>query len=642
MALAKPIEPITADDEFIRAALEDADLPALLPALAYITGDFSLLRDDLRIDPALMMEDQGGLTPEQLVAAREVALEALIRFRDAGSRPVPPIEGSRLAEIVQYMGGGTPIEPYMDMAHEELALSPDDERSAHWRKEHVAPDRDFLVAVVGAGMSGIVAAYRLQQAGVPYVVIDKNDDVGGTWMDNTYPGCRVDIPNHYYSYSFAQRDDWPFFYSPQRELHRYFRECVDEFGIRPRIRFGTEVTSMQYDEDSGTWTLDLLRSDGGEETLTANAVISAVGQLNRPQLPAIDGRESFAGPSFHSAEFDHTVDLAGKRVGVIGTGCSAAQFVPIIADEVAQLEVFQRTPNWMFPVPHYHFEVPAGFQWLLSNVPAYRQWYRFWLFWRSAETLRPMAEVDPAWPDQDHSVSELNDMLRTMLAEAMEAQYADRPDLWEKALPEYPPASKRIIVDNGAWAQALHRDNVELTTANIDKITPEGVVTVDGRVHQFDVLIYATGFQPSRFLTPMKVVGRGGVNIHEQWDGDARAYLGITVPGFPNFFVLYGPNTNIVVNGSIIWFSECEVRYVMDCLRTVLAGGHAALECRRDVHDRYNEEIDAENLRMAWGVSKVNSWYKNSKGRVAQNWPFPLLEYWTRTRQVDPADYDLL
>jgi 4-hydroxyacetophenone monooxygenase len=588
------------------------------------------------------MEDQGGLTPEQLAAARQVALEALIRFRDDGSRPVLPIEGCPLAEIVGYMAGGLPVEPYMDMAHEELALTPDDERSAHWRKEDVAPDRDFLVAVVGAGMSGIVAAYRLEQAGVPYVVIDKNDDVGGTWTDNTYPGCRVDIPNHYYSYSFAQRDDWPFFYSPQRELQRYFRECVNEFGIRPRIRFGTEVTSMQYDEDSGTWTLDLLRSDGGEETLTANAVISAVGQLNRPQLPAIDGRESFAGPSFHSAEWDHTVDLTGKRVGVIGTGCSAAQFVPIIAEQVAELEVFQRTPNWMFPVPHYHYEVPAGFQWLLSNVPAYRQWYRFWLFWRSAETLRPMAEVDPAWPHQQRSVSELNDLLRSMLVEAMEVQYADRPDLWEKALPEYPPAAKRIIVDNGAWAQALHRDNVELTTDNIDRITPQGVVTVDGRLHEFDVLIYGTGFQPSRFLTPMKVVGRGGVNIHEQWDGDARAYLGITVPGFPNFFVLYGPNTNIVVNGSIIWFSECEVRYVMDCIRTLMAGGHVALECRHDVHDRYNAEIDAENLRMAWGVCNVNSWYKNAKGRVAQNWPFPLLEYWTRTRQVNPADYEML
>lgn len=641
MALAQPIGPITAEAEFIRAALEDADVPALLPALTYITGDFSLLRDDLRIDPALIMEDQGGLAPEQLAAARQLALETLIRFRDSGSHSVPPIEGERLAEIVQYMAGGLPVDQYMEMAHEELALSRDDERSAHWRKENVAPDREFLVVVVGAGMSGIVAAYRLQQAGVPYIVIDKNDDVGGTWHDNTYPGCRVDIPNHYYSYSFAQRDDWPYFYSPQRELHRYFRECATEFGIRPKIRFGTEVTSMQYDEQSGTWTLDLLRSDGHEETLTANAVISAVGQLNRPQLPAIEGRETFAGPSFHSAEWDHTVELAGKRIGVIGTGCSAAQFVPIIAEHVAQLEIFQRTPNWMFPVPHYHYEVPAGLQWLLSNVPAYRQWYRFWLFWRTAETLRPMAEVDPAWPHQERSVSALNDLLRSMLVATMEERYADRPDLLAKAVPEYPPAAKRIIVDNGAWAQALHRDNVELTTENVERITPEGVVTVDGRLHHFDVLIYATGFQPSRFLTPMKVVGRGGVNIHEQWDGDARAYLGITVPGFPNFFVLYGPNTNIVVNGSIIWFSECEVRYVMDCIRTVLVGGHTALECRRDVHDRYNAEIDAENLRMAWGVSKVNSWYKNAKGRVAQNWPFPLLEYWTRTRQINPADYEL-
>jgi 4-hydroxyacetophenone monooxygenase len=417
---------------------------------------------------------------------------------------------------------------------------------------------------------------------------------------------------------------------------------VDEFGIRPRIRFGTEVTSIEWDETTKTWTLDVLRSDGGEETITANAVISAVGQLNRPQLPSIEGRESFAGPAFHSAEWDHSVDLTGKRVGVIGTGCSAAQFVPIIAKQVAELEIFQRTPNWMFPVPHYEFEVPAGFQWLLSNVPAYRQWYRFWLFWRSAETLRPMAEVDPAWPDQDRSVSELNDQLRLLLVEAMEVQYPERPDLLAKVLPTYPPAAKRIIVDNGAWAQALQRDNVTLTTDHIERITPEGVVTEVGDLHEFDVLIYGTGFQPSRFLMPMKVVGRGGVNLHERWDGDARAYLGITIPSFPNFFVLYGPNTNIVVNGSIIWFSECEVRYIMDCLKLVLSGDHAALECKQDVHDRFNEEVDAENLRMAWGVSTVNSWYKNAKGRVAQNWPFPLLEYWERTRQVDPNDYELL
>jgi 4-hydroxyacetophenone monooxygenase len=641
MALARPIEPIDVDDDTIRTALADSDVPALLPALAHITGDLSLLRDELRIDPARMIEDQGGLSEAQITAARALALEALIRFRDGGSVCAPLPTGDNLRRILEYMAGGLPIDDYLPMMREELAITADP-RAPHWHKDDVDPDRPFLVAVVGAGMSGIVAAYRLAEAGVPYVVIEKNADAGGTWLENTYPGCRVDIPNHYYSYSFAQRDDWPYFYSPQAELSRYFRQCLDEFGIRPNVRFGTEVSSIEYDEDSGRWTLDLVGPGGVEQTLEADAVISAVGQLNRPQLPNIEGRESFAGPSFHSARWDHTVDLAGKRVAVVGTGCSAAQFVPIIAEQVASLEVFQRTPNWQFPVPHYHLEVPDGMQWLLRHVPYYRQWYRFWLFWRGAELLRPMAEVDPEWPDEKRSVSELNDMLRVMLTEALEAQYSERPDLLPKVIPQYPPAAKRIIVDNGSWAAALHRDNVTLTTDRIERIVPEGIVTADGTLHEFDAIIYGTGFQPSRFLTPMKVVGRGGVDLHDHWDGEARAYLGVSVPGFPNFFVLYGPNTNIVVNGSIIWFSECEVRYVMDCIRTVLAGGHRGLDVKRDVHDRYNEEIDAENLRMAWGVSDVNSWYKNANGRVTQNWPFPLLEFWKRTREVNPDDYEFV
>jgi 4-hydroxyacetophenone monooxygenase len=640
MALAKPVEPITADDDAIRAALIDADLPALLPALAVALHDFSLLRPELRIDPTLMMEEQGGLTEDQQGAIRDLAVEAIIRVRDRDPVPAAPPTIAELERILDFMAGGLPIAEYLPMMEEEVALH--DDRAAHWRKDDVAPQRDFSVAVVGSGMSGIIAAYRLKQAGIAFTVIDKNDDVGGTWLENTYPGCRVDIPNHYYSYSFAQRDDWPLYYSPRAELYRYFRDCVDEFGIRDHIRFGTEVSSIVFDEASATWTLELVDKNGREDTLTANAVISAVGQLNRPQLPSIEGRDSFAGPAFHSAEWDHSVDLQGKRVGVIGTGCSSAQFVPIIANDVAALEIFQRTPNWFFPVPHYHQEVPAGFQWLLQHVPYYRQLYRFWLFWRSAETLRPMAEVDPAWPHQDRSVSELNEMLRLMLAENIEAQYADHPELLEKVLPKYPPAAKRIIVDNGAWSEAIKRDNVTLTTDPIDRITPEGVVTADGQLHEFDVLIYGTGFQPSRFLMPMKVIGRGGVDMHASWDGDARAYLGVTVPDFPNFFILYGPNTNIVVNGSIIWFSECEVRYVMDALRTLFTSGARALDVRQDVHDAYNVEIDAENLRMVWGVANVNSWYKNSKGRVAQNWPFPLLEYWRRTREVKAADYEFL
>ncbi len=641
MSLARPIEPITATDEELGAALEVADLPALLPALAHVTGDLSLLRPELRVDPLLMFEDQGGLTPDQEDALRALALETLIAFRDGGSVAAPMPTGPDLRRILEYMAGGQDVDEYLPMMREELALSAD-LRAPHWLKDDVNPDKPFKVVVIGAGMSGIIAAYRLAEADVPYIVLDKNDDVGGTWLENSYPGCRVDVPNHYYSYSFAQRADWPYYFSPRSELYNYFRQCVDEFGIRPNIRFHTEVSSVEWDEPTATWTVCTVDAHGHEDTIQANAVISGVGQLNRPQLPKIEGRESFAGPAFHSARWDHDVGLAGKRVGVIGTGCSAAQFAPHVAEQAAHVEIFQRTPNWQFPMPHYRQEVPAGFQYLLGHVPYYRQWYRFWLFWRSAEILRPMAEVDDDWPDKSRSVGAANDQLREMLTEGLVSQYTERPDLIEKVLPQYPPASKRIIVDDGAWAKMLHRDNVTLTTTNIDRIVPEGVVTVDGELHEFDVLLYGTGFQPSKFLTPMKVVGRGGVELHERWDGNARAYLGVTVPGFPNFFMLYGPNTNIVVNGSIIWFSECEVRYVMDCIKNILEGDHRALDVKEDVHDRYNEAVDAENLRMAWGVSTVNSWYKSESGRVAQNWPFPLLEYWKRTRQVDPADYELV
>ncbi len=390
-----------------------------------------------------------------------------------------------------------------------------------------------------------------------------------------------------------------------------------------------------------TWSLHLRGTDG-EKTVTAEAVISAVGQLNRPKMPDIAGMETFAGPSFHSARWDHSVDLKGKRVAVIGTGASAAQFVPVIAEEVADLTVFQRTPPWFVPVPTYHSDVEDGLLWLFQHVPHYAHWYRFWLFWNMTDGLLPAATVDPAWPDPEKSVSGPNEMVRVMLTMYLQTQFGDRPDLLEKVVPAYPPTAKRMLLDNGVWAQALKRDNVHLLTDRIREITPGGIVTDDGVEHAADVIVYGTGFQASKFLTPMQVSGRGGIVLNEQWDGDARAYMGITVPNFPNFFLLYGPNTNIVVNGSIIFFSECEVQYVLGCIRLLLEDGHRALDVRPDVHDAYNERIDAANLLRTWGVSKVNSWYKNDKGRVTQNWPFNLIEYWQQTRKPNPADYVFL
>ncbi len=639
------IEPIVESDDEIRAYLADAEVPPLLPALAYLTGDLSLLGEHLRPEAIGLGMPQGGLSPAQQSEARELALETLVMFRDGGCRPADPPAPADVLKIMEYaVGGGDDMAAYLPLLEEELAVRGEDRRAPGWNKADTAPDTAFEVVIIGAGMSGLLAAHRLQQAGVPFVIIEKNDDVGGTWLENTYPGCRVDNPNHNYSFSFAQRHDWPLHFSTQDVLLDYFRRCADAFGLRDRIRFSTEVRSATWSETDHTWTVVVSPSDGSgaEEGIVTNAVISAVGQLNRPSFPDLSGRDSFAGPTFHSARWDDTIDLTGKRVAVIGTGASAVQFIPEIAPRVGELLVFQRTPPWLGPTDNYHAEVEPGLRWLYAHVPSYSEWNRFLIFWKMGDGVLAGVTVDPDWEPKGNAVGLFNDILRQLLTGYLGQQFADRPDLLDKVVPTYPPGAKRLLRDNGVWADALQRDNVQLLTDGIREITPSGIVSTDGVVHDVDVIIYGTGFQASKFLTPMQVTGRNGVDLHEHWKGDARAYLGITVPGFPNLFCLYGPNTNIVINGSIIYFSECGVRYILGCLGLLLEGDHAALDVRQDVHDDFNERVDARNAQMAWGFSDVNSWYKNEHGHVAQNWPFTLLEYWQRTLAPDPGEYEFL
>jgi 4-hydroxyacetophenone monooxygenase len=634
------IAPITESDDEIRRHLDDADLQPLLPALVYATGDMRLLRDDLRPDP-MMIALTGGFTDEQADAIRELALEVLIRFRDGGCRPAPVPADEDVLRIMEFAVGGGEMADYLPLLEEELAHRGEDRRAPTWCKADVAPDRDFRVVVVGAGMSGLLAGHRLAQAGVDFVIVDKNDDVGGTWYENVYPGCRVDNPNHNYSFSFAQRHDWPYHYSTQPVLHRYFCDCADVFGICDRIRLCTEVLSATWSDDDARWTVTVRTRDGAEEAIEADAVISAVGQLNRPNYPDIPGLGTFAGPAFHSARWDRDVDLAGKRVAVIGTGASAMQLVPEIAPEVGELLVFQRTPAWMVPTPEYHEAVPGGLTWLYNHVPAYSEFNRFCIFWKMGDGALANVTVDPDW-DQPGSVGPMNEMVRLLFTEYLKGEFADRPDLLDAVTPTYPPGAKRMIRDNGVWARTLRRDDVRLVTQGIREITPEGIVTADGATEAVDVIIYGTGFTASEFLVPMTVTGRGGRDLHAHWQGEARAYLGVTIPGFPNLFCLYGPNTNIVINGSIVYFSECGVRYILGLIGHLLSTGHRALDVRAGVHDEFNVAVDAENRRMAWGVSDVSTWYKNASGRVSQNWPFTLLEYWRRTLAPDPGDYELI
>ncbi len=638
----------------IDGLLDAADLPSLLAALAWATGDPELAPDDLWLDPARALEPHDGWDEAQLMRARTLATAGIRRCLDgeAGSGPAAH-DDALTRRLVGWLSGADLDDGYRAMLTEELAIDGDARapQPIDARAWPAAASADHPVAIIGAGLSGILAAHRLQQAGVDCVVLDKNAEVGGTWLENSYPGCRVDVFNHVYSYSCAQRPDWPEYHSSQQVLRDYFGDCATRWGIRDRIRFGTRVEALAWNDAAKHWTIRLRRvgTDGSgasraePETITAGAVVSAVGQLNRPLVPDIDGVEHFAGERFHSSAWRHDIDWSDKRAAVIGTGASALQFIPWLAEHAAQLTVFQRTPPWLIPRPLYHEPLAAGLLRLFELVPKYHHWFRLRLFWCTHEGTVAMLRRDPAWGGPlEQAVSSRNDETRRLLTLYLQSEFKDRPDLLAQVVPDYPVGAKRVVLDNGIWAKTLKRPDVELVSTAIDRIEPRGVLGADGRLHEADVIVYGTGFRASEFLMPMQVTGRGGVDLHDAWDGDARAYNGVCVPGFPNLFCVYGPNTNIVINGSIIYFSECAVNYAVESLRFLAEQGAAAMDCRHESYHRYAARMDEHNAQMAWGISSVNSWYKNAKGRVTQNWPLPLIDYWRQTRRLDPADFELL
>jgi 4-hydroxyacetophenone monooxygenase len=632
--------PIREDDETIRQMVEDAELPALLVTLAHLTGDCSFIREEFRPPLRAMptgAEPQGGMRPEIQVKARACAVEAIRRFRDSGCQLPRELPKEELQKLIEFIAGDAAPD-YLSLANHELGLTKD-VGAPDWSKTQIAPERKLEVAIVGAGMSGLVMAHRLAQAQIPVVVFEKNEELGGTWWENTYPGCRLDTSNFAYSYAFAQKNDWPYQYSPQETILGYLRDVATLHDLRKFIRFETEVQSMEYDANEKLWRLTVKPASGPAETLDFQVAVLAVGQLNRPIIPDITGRDSFEGPAFHSAKWRSDIDLTNRRVAVIGTGASAFQIVPSIASEVAHLSVYQRTPAWMLPAPNYHKPLPKGLAWLFLHLPYYNNWYRFYQFWVSSENRLCFFQVDETW-QKDGSVSSNNELLRQRLHDHLVPQYVDRPDLLEKVCPSYPPGAKRMLRDNGVWAETLKRDNVELITSPIESITASAIRTADGHDRVTDVIIYATGFNASDFYVPMKIVGRNGRDLHEFWKGDARAGLGGCVPGFPNLFSVFGPNAALVVNGSIFFMSECASNYILECMLVLLKTGHETMETDPEVFETFVSEVNAENRRLAWGgVSRVNSWYRNKFGRSAQVWPFTLGEYWNRTRQPDTAHF---
>ena len=452
----------------------------------------------------------------------------------------------------------------------------------------------------------------------------------------------MDTANHFYSYSFDNNADWNHFFAKGDEIEAYIQRNADRAGLRDQIRFNEEVTSAVWDEQALVWRVDIRRKDGGTYALTANAVISAVGQLNRPKVPDIAGLDSFAGPKFHTARWDHSFDYKGKRVGMVGTGASGMQVGPAIAPVVEKLVILQRSPHWAMFNPLYFEDVSDAKKWVLTNIPFYTKWFRFQLFWSSSDTFHHNLKIDPNWPDQKHSLNAENAKVREELEAHIAREVNYDPELIRKATPDFPPYGKRMLRDNH-WYRMLTRPNVDLVTEGIDHVEPNGVVTKDGVLHELDMLVLATGFETRKMLWPINIAGRGGVTIRDRWgDEDPRAHLGITVPEFPNFFVIYGPNTNLAHGGSAVFHSECQIRYIMQALRELIETGAAALEIKPDPFWDYQDKVDTAHRGMVWSHPGVTSWYKNAAGRVHANSPWRLVDYRNLTVTFNPEEYAFL
>ncbi|MBV9091159.1 MAG: NAD(P)/FAD-dependent oxidoreductase [Mycobacteriaceae bacterium] len=630
--------PFTTSDAEIAAALEDVSIPALLLSCVHMSGDASLLDGPLRPAGIFLNEVQGFMSEQDKATARKLALGIIGDYRDRGCPEPAPVGAAELKRMMDWLVCTDVPDEYVPMMLEEMELDGRDRRVT--RLESGAGARaGFPVVVVGCGQSGLLAAIRLQQAGVPYTVVEKNPGVGGTWWENSYPGARVDVGNHFYCYSFEPSDHWTEYFAQQPELRSYFDAVMRRHGVADHIRLCTEVLSAVWNDDDATWAVRIRNGDGVEDTLTARAVISAVGQLNRPFIPQLPGAETFAGPAFHTARWDHDVDLTGKDVALIGAGASGFQVAPAIADRVRSLTVFQRSAQWMFPNPNYHAKVGPGVKWALRHLPFYGRWYRFLLFWPACDSGLAAARVDPDWPDQQRAVSAANDMARVMFTEWITSQIDGHPDLLAKVIPDYPATGKRTLQDNGSWLKTLTRDHVELVRDGIERIE-SGCVVAGGRRYPADVLVYATGFRVNDMLSSLAVTGRGGVDLHEMWGQRPAAYLGITIPGFPNFFCMYGPGTNLASGGSLIFHSECEIRYIMGCLDLLMKTGNRAMEPRQDRYEDWYARCQAELATLVWSQPSIkHSFYKNAAGRVHSLSPWRLVDYWAWTRAPDPQDF---
>ncbi|WP_104197242.1 NAD(P)/FAD-dependent oxidoreductase [Cryobacterium sp. M15] len=628
------------DETLLRTAIDIANIPSLLMVLVQLTGEMRWLHDPYLPSrgKGLSPNDTGQLDSVYQNEVRSAAYAAILEWSRGREPQIPAPSPELLIRMLSVsMGEDVPAE-YAEMMSHELGL--DKAPRLAERVFGARPPAGFTALIIGAGASGLCAAIQLAKAGISYEILERNDEVGGTWLENRYPGCGVDTPSHLYSFSFAEKD-WTRYFASRDELFDYFKQVSIDHDIRRHIRFRMEVLGAVWDEQNKQWHVNVMDADGRKRTLSASMIMSAVGAFNKPKIPVIPGLDTFEGPAAHTAQWPADLDLAGKRVGVIGNGASAMQLVPAVADVVESLTVFTRSKQWAAPFEQFKLPVPTALRYLFESVPLYRSWYRLRLAWTFNDRIHASLQRDPEWEHPERSINKVNDAHRKFFTRYIESELGDRQDLLPQVLPDYPPFGKRMLLDNG-WFRTMTRDNVTLVADSITEVRAHSVISGDGTEHEVDVLVLATGFDVVRFLAPMEVRGRSGRTLESTWHGDdARAYLGLAVPDFPNFFCLYGPNTQFGHGGSLIFMMELQMHYIVDLLEQMFEAGIDSVDCKTEVCESYNDRVDEAHSKMVWTHPGMDVYYRNSKGRVVVNNPFKIVDFWRMLRNANLNEFEV-
>ena len=625
------------DSGEFRANLLKADPGVLVAVLAQLTGDRSVVdRFAPKITHVPDPPERAGITDP--ATAAELVDEVIAAVRSPrGAKAVPADDPDLFGRLLPLALGSEVDDEFVPLLLEQGGFHP----SQPVLPRTVPIPETTNVAIIGAGIAGIIAALAAADLGVGYQIFDRNDEVGGTWLTTTYPGIGVDTPSAFYSLSREVNPNWTSYYPQGAEYQNYLVLLADKYGLRAHTRFRTEVEALWWDEDREQWQIRSVGRDGELDITYARFVITAAGYLNRPRWPDLEGRDTFAGTSIHSARWDPSLNLAGKRVAIVGAGCTAVQIVDACVDDVEHLTVFQRQPHWVAPRKRATDDVPEYRRYLGRHLPYYANWNRLKSYWGTADNNYPVILQDPEWSKTHLSISPANDVLLQMCMTYINETFGVGTELAKKVTPDFAPYGKRIIRDPGGYYAALTQDHVDVEASEPAGVNRRGIVTKDGRQIELDIIIYATGYHLD-FLSTVDIRGRDGRRLSDEWGESPRAYRGGTVPGFPNLFINSAPNYSPGHGAGANFSMEVLAHYIMECLQLMALRGATTMEVTQQAYTDYVAGIDEAMTGTVWcHTPNAHTYYRSGSGRVVVATPYRLVDLWHQHRAPIEEHFEL-